>query len=145
MALTTPKTFIRFVGANHPTDYIRIDQWVARLQLWKKQGIEEVNFFSTGLLNSGNGRVEKYRVLEAKFSNLDIPYGKSFDMPPWSISIYSVQKQSKNKIKQLLLEQGLKEVVTWLLAKRQGTWLNKGHSITVFYNETTEELYFENT
>ena len=45
MALTTPKTFIRFVGANHPTDYIRIDQWVARLQLWKKQGIEEVNFF----------------------------------------------------------------------------------------------------
>lgn len=45
MCLTTPKTFIRFVGANHTSDYTRIDQWVERLQLWKHAGINEVDFF----------------------------------------------------------------------------------------------------
>ena len=45
MSLTTPKAFIRFVGANHPSDYTRINQWVKQLQKWKHQGIEEINFF----------------------------------------------------------------------------------------------------
>lgn len=45
MNLTTPKAFIRFVGANHKTDYSRIDEWVNRLINWKNNGVEEINFF----------------------------------------------------------------------------------------------------
>jgi len=45
MALTTSKVFIRFVSANHITDYSRLDQWANRLNSWKQQGIGEINFF----------------------------------------------------------------------------------------------------
>ena len=31
MRMTNSEAFIRFVGANHPTDYERLDDWVARL------------------------------------------------------------------------------------------------------------------
>jgi len=45
MRLTNPTAFVRYVGANHPTDYTRLDDWVMRLKLWKEQGIKEINFF----------------------------------------------------------------------------------------------------
>lgn len=46
MRLTTPTTFIRFVGNDlHPTDYTRIDDWVQRIKFWMEQGIEKVYFF----------------------------------------------------------------------------------------------------
>lgn len=45
MRLTNQTAFVRYVGANHPTDYSRLDDWVARLKQWKAQGIKEVNFF----------------------------------------------------------------------------------------------------
>jgi len=45
MRLTNAKTFIRYVGANHSSDYDRLDVWVSRIQDWIEQGIEEVNFF----------------------------------------------------------------------------------------------------
>ncbi len=46
MELTTPQAFIRFVGNGlHPTDYTRIDDWVQRIRLWKKNGVEDIWFF----------------------------------------------------------------------------------------------------
>ena len=45
MALTSTKAFIRYVGANHSTDYTRLDDWVDRIKLWKKQGLEQLYFF----------------------------------------------------------------------------------------------------
>ena len=45
MRLTTPKAFVRYVGANHETDYARLDDWVTRIAKWKKQGLEELDFF----------------------------------------------------------------------------------------------------
>lgn len=45
MRLTSPRTFIRFVGANHPSDYDRLENWVERIAAWKKQGLQELNFF----------------------------------------------------------------------------------------------------
>lgn len=46
MELSIPKTFIRFVGNSlHPTDYIRIDDWVERIGYWLKKGIDELYFF----------------------------------------------------------------------------------------------------
>ncbi|OMP30727.1 DUF72 domain-containing protein [Mangrovimonas sp. DI 80] len=45
MRLTTPKAFVRYVGANHATDYNRLEDWVERLKHWQDQGIKEINFF----------------------------------------------------------------------------------------------------
>ncbi len=45
MRLTNSTAFVRYVGANHPSDYTRLDDWVERLKLWKNQGIKEIDFF----------------------------------------------------------------------------------------------------
>lgn len=46
MELTLPKTFIRYVGNSlHPTDYVRIDEWVKRITYWLDNGLEELYFF----------------------------------------------------------------------------------------------------
>ncbi|MGI8811418.1 MAG: DUF72 domain-containing protein [Pyrinomonadaceae bacterium] len=45
MRLTTPNAFVRWVGANHPTDYSRLDDWVERIAVWKKQGLTGLYFF----------------------------------------------------------------------------------------------------
>ncbi|MGY3793376.1 DUF72 domain-containing protein [Aquimarina sp. 433] len=45
MRLTNKEAFIRYVGANHETDYGRLDVWVERLKSWKEQGIEDIHFF----------------------------------------------------------------------------------------------------
>lgn len=45
MSLTSPKVFIRFVGANHPTDYKRLDDWINRIEDWTNQGIHSIAFF----------------------------------------------------------------------------------------------------
>ncbi len=45
MRLTNDEAFVRFVGANHKSDYSRLDEWVDRLQLWQQQGLRKVHFF----------------------------------------------------------------------------------------------------
>lgn len=45
MRLTTKAAFIRFVGANHPTDYLRLDDWVKRIARWRQQGLNSLHFF----------------------------------------------------------------------------------------------------
>ena len=45
MRLTNSRAFVRYVGANHASDYTRLDDWVERLKHWKDNGIEEIDFF----------------------------------------------------------------------------------------------------
>ncbi|WP_138431080.1 DUF72 domain-containing protein [Fodinibius saliphilus] len=45
MRLTSNEAFIRYVGANHPTDVPRLDEWVERLKIWYEQGLENIYFF----------------------------------------------------------------------------------------------------
>ncbi|TYP93687.1 Uncharacterized conserved protein YecE, DUF72 family [Fodinibius salinus] len=45
MRLTNNEAFVRYVGANHPTDVSRLDEWVERLKTWREQGIENIHFF----------------------------------------------------------------------------------------------------
>lgn len=45
MRLTNDESFIRYVGANHPSDYKRLDDWVTRLEEWKAKGLKKINFF----------------------------------------------------------------------------------------------------
>jgi len=46
MRLTTPKVFIRYVGANNPlSDRERLDDWINRLKIWVDQGLRDIYFF----------------------------------------------------------------------------------------------------
>lgn len=45
MRLTTPTAFVRYVGANHESDYTRLDEWVERIEEWKAQGLKNLYFF----------------------------------------------------------------------------------------------------
>lgn len=45
MRLTTPNAFIRYVGANHESDYARLEDWLDRLTTWKKEGLQNLYFF----------------------------------------------------------------------------------------------------
>ncbi|WP_417887911.1 DUF72 domain-containing protein [Zunongwangia sp.] len=45
MRLTNTTAFIRYNGANHPSDYSRLDDWIDRLELWRNEGLQEVYFY----------------------------------------------------------------------------------------------------
>ena len=45
MRLTTPVAFVRYVGANAESDYTRLDDWVKRIKVWEKEGLEKLYFF----------------------------------------------------------------------------------------------------
>lgn len=45
MRLTTPNAFIRYVGANHESDYARLEDWLKHLTKWKKEGLQNLYFF----------------------------------------------------------------------------------------------------
>ena len=45
MRLTTPTAFVRYVGANHQSDYSRLDQWVERIIEWHNAGLQKLYFF----------------------------------------------------------------------------------------------------
>ncbi len=45
MRLTSPVAFVRYVGANHESDTTRLDEWVKRIQQWRKEGLQQLYFF----------------------------------------------------------------------------------------------------
>ncbi|MCL6266000.1 DUF72 domain-containing protein [Flagellimonas myxillae] len=45
MRLSNNEAFIRYVGANHESDYDRVVDWVNRLEQWKNQGLANIHFF----------------------------------------------------------------------------------------------------
>ncbi len=45
MRLTNNEAFVRYVGANHPSDYDRLDDWIVRLKSWYDQGLRNLHFF----------------------------------------------------------------------------------------------------
>ncbi|WP_420322516.1 DUF72 domain-containing protein [Flagellimonas sp.] len=45
MRLTNNEAFVRYVGANHKSDYPRLDDWIDRLSQWKNMGLQNIHFF----------------------------------------------------------------------------------------------------
>ncbi|PKB44298.1 uncharacterized protein YecE (DUF72 family) [Cellulophaga sp. RHA19] len=45
MRLTNNEAFVRFVGANHKSDYDRLEEWTTRLENWKEKGLKNIHFF----------------------------------------------------------------------------------------------------
>jgi uncharacterized protein YecE (DUF72 family) len=45
MRLTNNEAFVRFVGANHKSDYHRLEEWVEKLWQWHTMGLTNIHFF----------------------------------------------------------------------------------------------------
>lgn len=45
MRLTSPVAFVRYVGANHPSDKARLNDWLTRIKKWRKDGLQKLYFF----------------------------------------------------------------------------------------------------
>ncbi len=45
MRLTSPTAFVRYVGANSPSDYTRLDDWINTIVEWKEAGLQQLYFF----------------------------------------------------------------------------------------------------
>ena len=73
MRLTTPTAFIRYVGANHPSDYTRLDEWVERLEKWYELGLKNLYFFVHQNIEKSSPLLSAYFIekLNSRF-NLDI-------------------------------------------------------------------------
>ena len=70
MRLTTPVAFVRYVGANHSSDWTRLDDWIERIKRWRDQGLEKLYFFV-------HQNIEKESpLLSAKFIET---FNKTFD------------------------------------------------------------------
>ncbi|MCK8481855.1 DUF72 domain-containing protein [Psychroserpens algicola] len=78
MRLTNPTAFVRYVGANHESDYTRLDDWVVRLKEWQEQGIKEIDFFIHQNIEKESPLLSAYFIkkLNAELGcNLKIPNG----------------------------------------------------------------------
>jgi len=45
MRLTTESAFVRYNGANHKSDYTRLDDWLERIDEWYEMGLKNLYFF----------------------------------------------------------------------------------------------------
>ncbi len=77
MRLTTPKAFIRYVGANDPqSDRERLDDWVKRFKTWVDLGLRDIYFFVHQNLEMESPFLSAYLIekLNKEFGlNLKIP------------------------------------------------------------------------
>ncbi len=83
MRLTNDEAFIRYVGANHETDYSRLDDWVDRLSTWKSHGINNVHFFVHQNLEKESPLLSKYFIdkLNKKLqTKLNLPNSSKDDL-----------------------------------------------------------------
>ncbi|MEJ4087943.1 DUF72 domain-containing protein [Galbibacter orientalis] len=84
MRLTNNEAFIRYVGANHPTDYKRLDDWIERIKVWKTQGLSNVNFFVHQNLEEASPLLSAYFIKKLNKelgTDLVVPKTKDGDVP----------------------------------------------------------------
>lgn len=60
MRLTSNEAFVRFVGANIPSDYERLDEWIETIKLWKTEGLQKLYFFIHQNLELESPMLAKY-------------------------------------------------------------------------------------
>lgn len=60
MRLTSNDAFVRFVGANIPSDYERLDEWIETIKLWKAEGLHKLYFFIHQNLELESPMLAKY-------------------------------------------------------------------------------------
>ncbi|WP_411812241.1 DUF72 domain-containing protein [Chryseobacterium scophthalmum] len=84
MRLTTPNAFIRYVGANHESDYARLEDWLDRLTMWKKEGLQNLYFFVHQNIEKASPLLSAYfieKMNEAWKTDLQVPKMGQENMP----------------------------------------------------------------
>ena len=79
MRLTAVDVFVRYVGANHESDYSRLDDWTSRIRRWSDQGMENLYFFVHQNLEKESPVLSAYliaRLNAALGTKLKIPVGQ---------------------------------------------------------------------
>jgi len=79
MRLTSPNVFVRYVGANHESDYYRLDTWTERIAKWKDLGMENLYFFVHQNLEKESPVLSAHLISKlnsAIGTNLKIPVGQ---------------------------------------------------------------------
>lgn len=77
-SVDNPTAFVRYVGANHNSDYSRLDDWIVRLKEWKDQGIKEIDFFIHQNIEKESPLLSAYFIKKLNSElgyNLKIPNG----------------------------------------------------------------------
>ena len=88
MRLTTPKTFVRYVGANDPqSDRERLDDWVERLKVWVDQGIRDIYFFVHQNIEMESPFLSAYFI-----DNLNKEFGLALKIP--TLTVPSINSSS---------------------------------------------------
>ena len=86
MRLTTNEAFVRYVGANHVTDYSRLDDWVKKLKDWRSKGLNKIHFFVHQNMELESPLLSAYFIDNLNIAlntNLQIP--KTLGGPPPSL------------------------------------------------------------
>ena len=76
MKLTSKDAFIRYNGANHESDYTRLDDWFERIKIWIDNGLENLYFFVHQNIETASPLLSKYfieRLNNELGYNLTIP------------------------------------------------------------------------
>lgn len=80
MRLTNETAFIRFNGANHSSDYDRLDDWLKVIEEWYELGLKNLYFFLHQNVEEASPLLSAYFIkkLNAKF-NLQLPIPKTLN------------------------------------------------------------------
>ncbi len=76
MRLSNAIAFIRYVGANAPSDYSRLDDWIEKIAVWRSQGLQKLYFFVHQNIEKESPLLSAYfiKLLNKKFDlSLKIP------------------------------------------------------------------------
>lgn len=76
MRLTNNEAFVRYVGANHESDYSRLDEWIEKIADWKAKGLKKLDFFIHQNIEEASPLLSAYFIdtLNKRIgSNLQIP------------------------------------------------------------------------
>lgn len=65
MRMTNDTAFIRYNGANHESDYTRLDDWLDRLETWVSQGLQNIYFFVHQNLERASPLLSAHFITEA--------------------------------------------------------------------------------
>ena len=85
MRLTNGTAFVRYVGANHQTDYTRLAEWVDRLKDWCDQGLQELDFFIHQNLEKESPMLASYFI-----KNLNETLGCKLSIPNNNINVQQI-------------------------------------------------------
>ena len=76
MRLTNDEAFVRYVGANHSSDYNRLDDWIQRIRKWKDEGLKHLHFFV-----HQNMEVESPLLSAYFIEKLNVEFGSELKVP----------------------------------------------------------------